>query len=584
MNRLLFFSLFLFFGLLTTGIFLLHSVPGENILLEGVFLGIVCGLFLLIFVFLTKKHSSESSFCTTSVDPIELRRTIIHALGVEGSGEACEENLDAAIKATLQNWNVLFGEERIFTSRTSRCLRRSQITLAISGRKTNPLITTESEKASFVESLFREASIIVSYQYHNGENRLTLRPMRKKYASYVPLLCSAVVGISAGLICRYCFPVETAIEFRNVILTPMFDAFLEMLIAIALPMIFLSLVASLAGFGNIETFRTIGTTVLTRYIRRIFLALGISLIICLPFVPLSLGGGIQGGGEFQSIFDLILSIVPSSLFTPFTDRHPLQIIFLAVLFGFVILLIHKSVPAVITLLEQADYLMQQVMGKVVLFLPVFIFLSMFRLTLTDQNFGELGTLFAVILTCHLIHLLMMGAEVSIIRKLSPLTLFRKLLPSFLISLTTASSAATFSTNMSVCRDQCGISKKLTEFGVPLGTAFSRAGIATEYLCVSLFTAAHFGVPISLSWLIIAVIVVFLVSVAGVPVPFGNLINYPIVFAQLGISLDAMAFAIVIAVVMDYMNTAVNMVGVPIDMIQSAAKLDMLDEEELKSDM
>lgn len=123
----------------------------------------------------------------------------------------------------------------------------------------------------------------------------------------------------------------------------------------------------------------------------------------------------------------------------------------------------------------------------------------------------------------------MGAEVAILRKLSPLTLIRKLFPSFLISITTASSAAVLPINMRVCQDQCGISKKLAEFGVPLGTAFSRAGIATEYFCVSLFMAAYFGVPISVSWLIIAVIVVFLVSIAGVPVPCGNLINYPIVF-------------------------------------------------------
>jgi len=176
----------------------------------------------------------------------------------------------------------------------------------------------------------------------------------------------------------------------------------------------------------------------------------------------------------------------------------------------------------------------------------------------------------------------MGAEVAILRKLSPLTLIRKLFPSFLISITTASSAAVLPINMRVCQDQCGISKKLAEFGVPLGTAFSRAGIATEYFCVSLFMAAYFGVPISVSWLIIAVIVVFLVSIAGVPVPCGNLINYPIVFSQLGIPLDAMVFAIVVAVVMDYMNTVVNMVAVSIDLIQSAAKLDMLDDGMLRS--
>lgn len=44
----------------------------------------------------------------------------------------------------------------------------------------------------------------------------------------------------------------------------------------------------------------------------------------------------------------------------------------------------------------------------------------------------------------------------------------------------------------------------------------------------------------------------------------------------------MAFAIVVAVVMDYMNTVVNMVAVPIDLIQSAAKLDMLDDGMLRS--
>ncbi|MDR0439014.1 MAG: dicarboxylate/amino acid:cation symporter [Methanocalculaceae archaeon] len=530
-----------------------------------------------------KKRTPEFPTRTIPTDPVEIRQIILQTLNTRKFGKIHEENLDVAIRAVMQNWNVLLENKHHLTFQINKHLRQMRITFAISGKKINPLTATKSEETP-VENLFKNASLTVSYQYHNGENRLILQPTRKKRASYVPLLCATIAGISVGLICRYCLPVDTAIELRNVVLTPMFDAFLEMLITIALPMIFLSLVASLAGFGNIETFRTIGTTVLTRYIKRIFLALGIALVICLPFTPLSIGGEIHGGGELQSIFDLLLSIVPSSLFTPFTERQPLQIIFLALLFGYVTLLIQKSIPTVITLLEQTDYLIQQIMGKIVLFLPVFIFLSMFRLTLTNQNFGELGILFAIILTCHLIHLLMMGAEVSIVRKLSPLTLIRKILPSFLVSVTTASSAATFSTNMSVCHDQCGISKKLTEFGVPLGTAFSRAGIATEYLCVSLFTAAHFDVPISLSWLIIAVIVVFLVSVAGVPVPFGNLINYPILFSQLGISMDAMTFAIVIAVIMDYMNTAVNMVGVPIDMIQSAAKLNLLDEEKLKSDI
>lgn len=553
------------------------------VLLKSTILGILGCLFLLaLILFLqTKRQSPCLPPFPAPADPVELRRTILRTLNAGKSGSIPEENLDAAIQAVLQTWTPI-REKHPLTCQISRHLRQPQITLILPGKKTNPLILPESEETSG-ETLFQTASLRVSYQYRNGENRLTLRQARKKPAPYLPLLCAATAGITAGLLCRYGLPAETVSDLRNLILTPLFDTFLEILIVIALPMIFLSLIVSLAGFGTIERFRTIGTTILTRYLLRIILALGIALVLCLPFVPLSLGSGLSGGGEFQSLFGLFLSIIPSSLFTPFTDRHPLQIIFLALLFGYVILLIHRSIPAIITLLDQADHLMQQVMTKIVLVLPVFIFLSMFRLILTDQDFGGLGLLVLLILICHVIHLAVMGAEVSILRKLSPLTLIRKLFPSFLISLTTASSAAVLPINMRVCQDQCGISRKLADFGVPLGTAFSRAGIATEYFCVSLFMAAYFGVPISISWLIIAVIVVFLVSIAGVPVPCGNLINYPIVFSQLGIPLDAMAFAIVIAVIMDYMNTVVNMVAVPIDMIQSAAKLDMLDEGRLKAD-
>ncbi|HJK01171.1 MAG TPA: cation:dicarboxylase symporter family transporter [Methanocorpusculum sp.] len=548
------------------------------------FLYLGCGIVFLALFFQSRvqipRKSSHNFSCPTP-DPDEILKTILQGLNTEKPSPISEKTLSNALRAVLQAWEPL-QKTKSLSCHISRSLKQPQVTLILPGQEINPLLSTEIEGCS-VTTLFSTAALHVSYKYQNGENRLTIRLNRKKPAPYIPLLCAATTGIATGLLCRYILPTETVSTLRNFVLTPLFDTFLEILVVIALPMIFFSLIVSLAGFGTIEKFRTIGTTILTRYLLRILLALGIALILCLPFVPLSLGGGVSGSGEFQSLFSMFLSIIPSSLFTPFIDRQPLQIIFLAILFGYVILLIHRSIPDVITFLSQADYLMQQVMTKIVLFLPVFIFLSMFRLILTDQDFSGLGLLFLLILGCHLIHLTVMGAEISFIQKLPPITLTRKLLPSFLIALTTASSAAALPINMRVCQDQCGISKKLAEFGVPLGTAFSRAGIATEYFCVSLFMAAYFGIPISISWLIITVTVVFLVSIAGVPVPCGNLINYPIVFSQLGIPLDAMAFAIVIAVIMDYMNTAVNMVAVPVDLIQAASKLDMLDESILRSD-
>ncbi len=69
--------------------------------------------------------------------------------------------------------------------------------------------------------------------------------------------------------------------------------------------------------------------------------------------------------------------------------------------------------------------------------------------LTDMlsDMTGLVKLFVIIFLCVGANLVLMIMSVSIRRKISPITLVKKLLPSFLVALTTASSAATFSTNM-----------------------------------------------------------------------------------------------------------------------------------------
>ncbi|MCQ2356097.1 MAG: dicarboxylate/amino acid:cation symporter, partial [Methanocorpusculum sp.] len=226
---------------------------------------------------------------------------------------------------------------------------------------------------------------------------------------------------------------------------------------------------------------------------------------------------------------------------------------------------------------------QLVMEWITSLLPVIIFVSILHLMLTDiENLGDLWKLFAVILLCVIVNLLLMGGGVVLGRRISPVLLAKKLLPSFLIALTTASSAATFSTNMDTCGKKLGISSRLVNFGVPLGTAFSRPGHAAIFFCVCLFMADYYAVPITLSWIFMAILTSGLLALAVPPVPGGGIACYSILFLQLGIPVEALGIAVVLEILLDFLSTALNMVAVPIDMVQVAAKLDMLDEEKLKS--
>ena len=369
--------------------------------------------------------------------------------------------------------------------------------MAVPGPKVNPFGGEEDcvlTGGNSVQTLLANIGLVPSYHYVNGENQIALMPKRKKIKTLIYLICSVIAGLLAGLGCRM-LPADISHAIGTGIVTPLFDTFIGVLIAIALPMMFLSLLWGIYSIGDTAT---LGNKVIGRYFGRIYFTLVVCTIVCLFFFPVSIFGGYKSIGEFQAIFAMLLSIIPSNVVTPFSEGNNLQIIFLAVVFGLAMLILNKKIPTIVQFVGQANTLIQLVMEWITSLLPIIIFVSILHLMLTDiENLGDLWKLFAVILLCVVVNLLLMGGGVVLGRRISPVLLAKKLLPSFLIALTTASSAATFSTNMDTCGKKLGISSRLVNFGVPLGTAFSRPGHAAIFFCVCLFMADYYAVPIDM---------------------------------------------------------------------------------------
>ena len=495
------------------------------------------------------------------------------------------KNLQIAVEKVLLKWLAVLGEGTECTFRSGRRLGRQYITMAVPGPKVNPFGGEEDcvlTGGNSVQTLLANIGLVPSYHYVNGENQIALMPKRKKINPLIYLICSVIAGLLAGIGCRT-LPADISHAIGTGFVTPLFDTFIGVLIAIALPMMFLSLLWGIYSIGDTATLGNIGNKVIGRYFGRIYFTLVVCTAVCLFFFPVTISGDSQNFGEFQAIFTMLLSIIPSNIITPFAEGNTLQIIFLAVVFGLAMLILNKKIPAIVQLVGQANTLIQLVMEWITSLLPIIIFVSILHLMLTDiENIGDLWILFAVIILCVIVNLILMGGGVVLGRRISPLLLAKKLLPSFLIALTTASSAATFSTNMETCGKKLGISQRLVNFGVPLGTAFSRPGHAAIFFCVCFFMADYYAVPITLSWIFMAILTAGLLALAVPPVPGGGIACYSILFLQLGIPIEALGIAVVLEILLDFLSTALNMVTVPIDMVQVAAKLDMLDEEKLKS--
>ena len=150
-----------------------------------------------------------------------------------------------------------------------------------------------------------------------------------------------------------------------------------------------------------------------------------------------------------------------------------------------------------------------------------------------------------------------------------------------IALTTASSAASFQTNIRDANKKLGIDKRLAEFGTSLGQVlFSPTDVAILF-AMEVGFAEIYGIAITPQFLIIATITNLLLSFSIPPVPGGAVMGYTIAFTQLGIPMEVMGVVLALDAIIDFPATACNISGWQLTMIQVADSLDMLDKETLR---
>ena len=157
-----------------------------------------------------------------------------------------------------------------------------------------------------------------------------------------------------------------------------------------------------------------------------------------------------------------------------------------------------------------------------------------------------------------------------------------MMPTFLIALTTASSSAAFGTNISCCEKDLGVNNKICSFGIPIGIVLFKPMVAVSFVTASFYFAEVYKVGISLTWLISAVIVVTVLSIALPPIPGGALACYTILFSQLGIPAEVLGIVVVADVAFDFLSTGFTQPMLQMEMVLQADKMGLLNKETLRS--
>jgi Na+/H+-dicarboxylate symporter len=263
----------------------------------------------------------------------------------------------------------------------------------------------------------------------------------------------------------------------------------------------------------------------------------------------------------------------------------MQIIFIAVIFGLAMLVLDDKATTAGQFIEQLNYMVQLIMETISATIPIFIFVSILQMFLSDviSTISSLLKPLGIVCLGSLAVLLMFFVLLSALKEVPFSMLVKKLLPVFMIGITTASSSAAFATNIETCEKKLGVHPKIVSFGLPLGSVLFMPASAVGFLIIAMCMAEIFGVAITLPWLLIAILLSGILAMAAPPIPGGAISSYTILFSQLGIPPEALPFAIAIEVVFDFVATAVNITSLPIVLTMLAGRLTLLDENVLRKE-
>ena len=175
-------------------------------------------------------------------------------------------------------------------------------------------------------------------------------------------------------------------------------------------------------------------------------------------------------------------------------------------------------------------------------------------------------------------------QTSLKLKVRPSLLIRKILPTYFIGLTTASSMAAFGASLDVNEHKLGIPAELDRIGLPLGNILSCSTVAVGFVAVIYFLAELDGCEVGPEWFAAVWFGVTIIACALPPVSGGTLIGIEIMLEQYGISNSYLVLAGTVILFCDFFITSSRIGILHLELALQAEHWGKLDRKKLKEEL
>ncbi len=384
---------------------------------------------------------------------------------------------------------------------------------------------------------------------------------RFKVSLTLQIVIGLVLGIIAGLLLR------NHVNIANDYIKPIGTIYLNLIKMIVVPVVTLSIIQGVISLQDIRKVGTIGG----RTVGYFLCTTAFAIVIGLVFANLlNVGAGYTlPAGEITyeaaaapNFMDTIVNIFPSNIVAPFANATMLQVIVVALFFGFGIILAGekgKKAAEIVDSFAEASF---KVMGIVISLSAIGVFALICPVVAAQgiEILLPLGKLILICYLCYVVHAVVVySSTVAVIGKVNPFRFFKEMFRPIVFAFSSASSVGALPLNMEA-NQRLGVRKEISSFVLPLGATINMAGTAIYQGGCAIFIAQVYGIDLTFGQQLTVVLTAVLASIGTAGVPGSGMIMLAMVLQSVGLPVEGIALVAGIDRILDMGRTTVNIIG------------------------
>ena len=384
---------------------------------------------------------------------------------------------------------------------------------------------------------------------------------KKKLSLTAKIFIALVLGVVAGL------ALQGNPGIATTYIKPFGTIYLNLIKMIVVPVVLLSIMQGIVSLQDVRKVGSLGVRTVVYYLCTTAFAVTLGLLFA---NLLNVGAGyvlpseslVYEAKEAPSFIDTLVNIFPSNFFQPLADANMLQVIVIAIFFGFGVILSGekgKAAEAVIDSLAEVSF---KVMGMIIQLSTIGVF-ALICPVIAQNGPSVLLPLLKVIIVAYvgyIVHaLLVYSSSVKAFAGMSPVAFFKVASRPMLFAFSSASSVGTLPFSIEAS-GKLGVRKEVASFVLPLGATINMDGTAIYQGVCAIFIAQIFGIDLGLSQQLTIILTATLASIGTAGVPGSGMIMLAMVLQSVGLPVEGIALVAGIDRILDMGRTTVNITG------------------------